>query len=266
MSGARFEGHDPTAGQDTAGVPWSGRTLTGTGFDGDLGQADPRLAHALEEVRNSGNGQGGAGDAEAALLAAVWGARLLVPVVAVPAQAAESDHSTDSSDSRKVGSDMAAITLVASDGVTALPAFTSVDALAGWDAAARPVPVTAQRAALAAVQEGCASIVLDVGTPTSVALRPSMVWALATARVWTPAHLDPHVDAAVSAAVSTEAAATAYALGPGAGGALRITLSLRPGLGPADVRTLVTRIGEHIATDGEVRARIDALTFTLREG
>lgn len=261
MSGRRFEGHDPIAGHDTAGVPWAGRTLTGTGFDGDLGQADPRLVHALGEVRNDGDGDGD----EVTLLAAVSGARLLVPVVAVPGETAEVGDRPNRL-SGETSSDMAAITLVAADGAKALPAFTSLEAMAAWDPAARPVPVTAQRAALAAVQEGCESIVLDVGTRTPYALRPSMVWALATARVWTPAHLDPHVEAAVSAAISTEPAATAYALGAGADGALRITLSLRPGLGPDDVRALVTRIGEHIATDGEVRARIDALTFTLREG
>lgn len=273
MTSRRFEGHDPRAGHDTAGVPWSGRTLSGTGFDGDTGGADPRLVQALAGL--------GCDDDEVTLLAAVSGARMLVPVVAVPGESPELDdrpngHSGDRPNismgdrphglSGEVSSDMAAITLVAADGAKALPAFTSLEAMAGWDPSARPVPVTAQRAALAAVQEGCDSIVLDVGTRTSYALRPSMVWALATARAWTPAYLDSHVDAAVSAAVAAEPAATAYTLAAGAGGALRITLSLRPGLGQDDVRTLVTRIGEHIATDGEVRARIDALTFTLREG
>ena len=40
----RFTGHEPAAGHDTGGVPWAGRTLTGTGFDDDTGAADARLA------------------------------------------------------------------------------------------------------------------------------------------------------------------------------------------------------------------------------
>lgn len=259
MNGGRFDGHDPAAGHDTAGVPWAGRTLSSTGFDGDTGLAEPGLLRAL---RDPGDGT--------ALMASLAQARLLVPVVAVPAERSSSigpgddpgtGHSSDGSD----GSDMAAITLVAPDGAKALPAFTSLGALAGWDAAARPVPVSAQRAALAAVQEGCESIVLDVGTDTSYALRSSMVWALATARAWLPAHLDSQVDAAVAAAVAAEPVATAYTLGAGASGALRVTLTLHSGLRSEDVRALVTRIGERVATDGEVRARIDALNFTLQE-
>ena len=46
---------------------------------------------------------------------------------------------------------MAAMTLLAADGHRALPVFTSIAALAAWDPAARPVPVTAARAAQAAV-------------------------------------------------------------------------------------------------------------------
>jgi hypothetical protein len=49
---------------------------------------------------------------------------------------------------------------------------------------------------------------------------------------------------------------------PGAG-VLRVVLVLRPGLGADAVGQIATRIGERIATDGETRARIDALTFAL---
>jgi hypothetical protein len=40
-------------------------------------------------------------------------------------------------------------------------------------------------------------------------------------------------------------------------------LTLEPGLDAALVQAVATRIGERIATDGETRARIDALTFAL---
>lgn len=250
----RFAGHDPQAGHDTAGTPWAGRQLTGTGFDGDTGAADAELLTLL-----GSRGAEPMAEDDAWLMSLVPRARLLVPVVAVAGETTEVDGLV-----ADATSDMAVVTLVAPDGQRALPAFTSLDALAQWDASARPVPVSAQRAAQAAVQEGCHVIVLDPGLPTACTLRGSMVWALAMGRAWVPAHQDPQVARAVQAAVATEPGATAARLTGGAHGTLTIELSLRPGLSQPAVRDLVQRLGGQIATDGEVRARIDAVRFALQ--
>jgi hypothetical protein len=45
---------------------------------------------------------------------------------------------------------------------------------------------------------------------------------------------------------------------------LGVVLDLRPGLSPEQVRGIATRVGERLATDGELRARIDGLAFRLR--
>lgn len=279
MSGGRFEGHDPARGHDTAGVPWAGRTLTGTGFDDDEGAADAELAAALAAARTAGHSAGHAAEraagpehpaapgGEERVVAAVAAARLLVPVVAVPG---EVDDSTGLA--ADVSSDMAVVTLTAPDGARALPAFTSLDTLAAWDPEARPVPVEASRAAQAAVQEGCQVIVLDPprpGTPPDQAapayvLRGSMVWALAMGRTWEPAHRDGAVAEAVAQAVRGLPAVRGHALAPGEDGALRVELELAEGLDQVTLQTLVTEIGQRIAADGEVRARIDALAFALR--
>lgn len=255
MSSQRFQGHDPHKGTDTGGVPWEGRTLLGTGFDDDDGEAADALIAALADRGN-----------ETALVAAVAAARLIVPVVAVAGETTEVDGQvTDAS------SDMAAVTLQAPSGEKALPAFSSMQALARWDSSARPVPVTAQRAALAAVQEGCAVIVLDLassadqGPSSPVALRSSMVWALAMKREWVPAHLDEQVQQAVEEAIRDEPDVLATSLGLGQQSALQITLTLKSGLGAERVRELVTQVGEKLATDGEVRARIDAVSFRVTE-
>ena len=248
----RFSGHDPAEGRDTGGVPWAGRTLRGTGFDADTGEADARLAVLLGEADPD----------PVALVEAVAGARLIVPIVAVPGEIDDSSGiPVDAT------SDMASVTLVAPDGQRALPAFTSTEALSAWNAEARPVPVTAQRAALAAVQEGCDVIPLDLATPPGPAaytLRPSMVWALAMGRRWLPAHLDAHVSAAVAAALAPEQAVASHALAGTEDGGLRVELALRPGLTREQVGELLGRIGERIAADGETRARIDALAFAVR--
>jgi hypothetical protein len=234
---------------DSAGISFGGRQLSGTGFDHDLGDADPTLDAALADP-----GQ------EAALVRAVEQARLLVPIVAEPA---EVDDSRDLTIEKQT--DLAAVTLVAPDGTRALPVFSSLGALAAWDPQARPVPVTAARAAQAAVSERCDVMVLDLAGPRTVALRPSMVWALAQQREWLPAHEDPTVARAVEAAVAEQPHVMAHQLGPGAPGegVLRVGLQLQPGLDSATVQQIATAIGERLATDGELRARIDGLAFSI---
>lgn len=272
----RFADHDPAQGTDTGGTPWAGRHLTGTGFDGDTGTADADLL-ALLTTRAGGTPaqRGGssvsAADPEGAVEAAfdsdsrlvelVAAARLLVPVVAVPGETTEVNGLVSDATS-----DMAAVTLTAPDGRRALPAFTSLQTLADWDATARPVPVTAQRAAQAAVQEGCQEVVLDLGAPSCGVLRGSMVWALAMGRSWVPAHRDPQVQSAAEAAIVEEPSAARVTLAGGPGGALRVDLALHPGLTPEELQQIAQRVGERIAVDGEVRARIDALAFTISAG
>lgn len=248
---ARFAGHVPSAGRDTGGVPWTGRTLQPTGFEGDEGHADPALATVLERLdprRGADAEQIEA--AQSDLARALAGARLLAPVVAEP--------SADGGEG-----DMAAPTLIGADGTRALPVFTDLASLSRWDARARPVPVTAQRAALAAVQERCSHLVLDAAD-RAVVVRSSMLWALAQDRTWTPAHQDDQVRRAVERAVADQRPAELGSLGAGPGGALRIEVLLPPGLDADGVRSLVTAVGEALASDGEVRARIDAVSFAVR--
>ena len=236
---------------DSAEVPWSGRELSPSGFEADTGAADPALRAALADT----------GD-DLALMRAVESGRFVVPVVAEPTEVDTSgEHPVEA------GVDMAAVTLVAPDGQRALPVFSGTDSLADWDPGARPVPVTPARAGQAAVSEGCDVIVVDVAGPATRVLRPSMVWALAQHRPWEPAHTDPFVDRSVAAAVRAEDEITAYELeegNPRGEGVLGVVLDLRPGLAPEQVRALASRVGERLATDGELRARIDGLAFRLR--
>ena len=242
---------------DSAGTPWAGRALTSTGFDDDQGGADPELMAALDEVHARPSAE-----SDARLVRAAAAARWLVPVVAVL------DHADDGAHGHTVDhrTEMAVVTLIAPDGRRALPVFTSAAALAAWDADARPVPVTAARAAQAAVAEGCAVAVVDLGGPVPTELRPSMLWALAQETEWRPAHTDPFVAQAVSRAVAGEADVLAHRVEegqPAGGGILRVVLGLPAGLPGGAVEALATRVGEQLATDGEFRARVDALTFAV---
>lgn len=232
-------------------MPWTGRALTGTGFDGDLGEADVDLTAALDDPQE-----------ETVLMRAVAQARLLVPIVAAPSGIDDSGELMV-----ETSTDMAVVTLTSPDGQRALPVFSSLAALSAWDAAARPSPVTSARAAQAAVSERCDVMLLDLGSGHECVLRPSMVWALAQQREWLPAHTDPFVAQALSRATAEEAdVIDCVGEGDSAGaGILRVVLRLRPGLDSAQVQALATRVGEQIATDGEARARIDGLAFTVRQ-
>ena len=251
--------------QDSGGVPWSGRELSGTGFDGDLGEADPDLLVALDDSRD-----------ETALMSAVARARLLVPIVAVPVPDAPSTPASESAPTAESApsaesaagkaTDLAVVTLTSTGGQRAFPVFSSVATLRAWDATARPSPVTSSRAAQGAVAQRCDVMLLDCGSPRERVLRPSMVWDLAQQRDWLPAHADPFVAQALLRATADEQDVVGCTGegDQGGEGILCVVLSLRGGLDAVQVQALATRIGERIATDGEARARIDGLSFTIR--
>lgn len=134
----------------------------------DDGGADPELARVLAAYE--------AGDCDDAdVLAALTVTRLIVPVAALPVEA---EAGPDGLGGQKQV-EMALPVMVGTDGRRALPAFTSVASLAAWDAAARPVPVPTQRAALGAVQEDCAFLVVDPAGPVTWVADRSQVESLA---------------------------------------------------------------------------------------
>jgi hypothetical protein len=130
------------------------RRIPDPGFAGDSGDAAPALTAALAAYA-AGTGS------HVEALAAVRGARLLVPVVAV---LGESETDEDGLVHDKT-SDMATVLLQGADGRMALLAFTGGEAMRAWDPEARPVPVTARTAAQAALQDDAAAIVVDVAGP-----------------------------------------------------------------------------------------------------
>ncbi len=247
---------------DSAGTPWAGRALGSTGFDDDAGAADQVVVAAVRAraARPSA-------EADRTLFRAARTARWLVPVVAVPGELGEVHRDGSGHGLRaEKSTHMAVMTLTGPDGRRALPAFTSVQSLAAWEPAARPAPVSADRMAQAAVAEGCQVVVVDLASDDVTELRPSMVWALAQGGEWQPAHRDPFVAQAVSRAVSDEADVGAHRLEEGepvGSGILRVVLGLHPGLDATQVEQVATRVGEQLATDGEFRARVDELTFTI---
>ncbi len=165
--------------------------------------------------------------------------------------------------------ELSLVTVAAPDGRRVLPAFTSVGALSAWNPKARPIPVEARRAALAAAAEGTELVVLDPASPTEFVLRRPAVWALAQDLSWTPAPLDPGVAEAFAASVADEAAVATVRLEPGDPDALfrgpevHVVVALVPGLDQAQLNALVARLQTSWAADATIAERVDSLGVRL---
>jgi SseB protein N-terminal domain len=218
----------------------------GLGDPTDRGEPDPRSAAALSAFAG---GQG----SEHAALTALAGARLLVPVVAMLAEAEAEAAAAgraggpgrpapgDAAEPgrplrREKASEMALPILIGSDGRRAVLAFTGLPSLAGWRPDARPVPVTARQVWRAGVQEASA-VVIDVAGPVPFAVDGARLAALAEGRPVPLPHEDPDVRALADAALTGEPLIAGFAIRPGeAGSDLAIEVTLARGYGSADAR------------------------------
>jgi hypothetical protein len=173
------------------------RTIGPTGFEGDDGSADAALSEALGAHRR--------GEIDRyALYPLLAGKRVLAPVVAILGESEPVESGEGAGLRRDKDSEMALVTLLAADGAKAVPVFTSTDKLSVWGTtsgfpAARPVPVSVERAAAAALQEEADVLLLDVGTDEQFELSGAALRAFADGRVPTPPDADPEVVAALLA-------------------------------------------------------------------
>jgi hypothetical protein len=244
----------PSAAGDSAGQPWTGRTLPAAAFSGDDGSPDAGVLQALKAV---GSGAGGAVDVVAALARA----RVMVAVVAVLGQGEE--QTSVAGDKQ---ADMALVTMTGPDGRRALPVFTSPGTLAAWDRAARPVPVGARHAAHAALAEGCERLVLDVAGPMTFLVSRSALVALAQGRAWRPAHEDRVVAERLAELVSPEPDVLQVGRRAGTSAELRVELGVRPGLSREELERLADRVRGRLTTDEALAERVDGLELAVVPG
>ncbi|MCQ8773975.1 SseB family protein [Streptomyces telluris] len=218
------------------------KNIPDPGFSDDDGSADAELTAALAAW---------AGDrgAEPRVLAALRGARLLVPVVAVLGEVETGPDGLK----REKTSDMAVPTLQAPDGRKALPAFTSTESLARWRPDARPVAVPLHQALQAAAHEKADTIVLDMAGPVPYQLTGPALLALAEGRESTDPLADPAVAEALRAVLTAEPAVRRAHLAPSrdADGTLALALA-----DDAEVSAAVQRVAEALASDEVLRARL----------
>ncbi len=205
-------------------------------FRRDQGDADPAVAAALLQYA-AGTGT------EQAVLTALAGARLLVPVVAVladhladsrdavpPEGRGRRSHASDEAAKLAAGgekaSEMAMPAIIGRDGRRALPAFTAAAALRIWQPDARPVPVPAAGVWQSAVQES-AAVIIDIAGPVPIAVEGARLAALASGSPVPDLHEDPDVWQVAVAAAGRIAPGIRVRLSPPEGG-VDFTLELAP--------------------------------------
>lgn len=243
---------------DSAGVPWQGRSFESNPHAADGGAADPALLDALTRFRRGDGGQ-------AEVVDALRSARVLVPLVAEKGDEGIGPGGLPVDKTQE----LSIVTVAAPDGRRVQPAFTSVDTMRRWDAAARPIPVDAARVALAASSEQTDLIVLDPASDTEFVVRRPAVWAIAQDQRWEPSFLSPEVFEALQQSVAHELAVIDVAVAPGDPGArlrgpeLIVTLELIDGLDRETLDAVLARLAQRWAADDRIAVLVDSLTVRL---
>ncbi len=265
--GAQPEGVPAEGAPDAAAgraLPSHLRSIQPTSqFAGDDGSADPELAGLLAGYRDGRTPL-------RAVVARLAATRVLVPVLA-ELEAAESvvvdgqEMHVDKEASAGV------VALAAPDGRRALPVFTSVDAMRAWRDTARPVPVDAPRAALSAVSEDWALLVVDPAGPVPVTVPRPAVWALAQGKEWRPALVptqdgvvvDDEVLAAVRLAAEPVQHVVRVGAQPGRTAEVAVVLALDPGLDRAGLDAVLRQVNARLAASEVVAERVDSLELRI---
>jgi hypothetical protein len=236
----------------------AGLNTGGQRFAGDDGAADPRVAAVLAAYE-SGEGS------ERAVLTALAGSRLLVPLVERPAEAAEAPDTSKTGDTsetaeacgaadahvhgcdHRAARELAFPMLIGRDGRPALLAFTSLAALVSWRPDTRPVPTPSAVVWETAVADSCA-VVIDVAGPVPVAVDGARLAALAAGQPPPDPWDDPDIRADVAAALAqspalAEGPVLAGAAAPGEPAIVGAELAAGPDGADLAVRLLISSGG-----------------------
>ncbi|MGY1552320.1 SseB family protein [Microbacterium sp. A588] len=243
---------------DSAGVPWEGRSFESNPHAGDDGSADPALLAALLRFR-AGEGS------QVEVVDAFRSARVLIPLIAEKGEEGVGPHGLAVDKTQE----LSIVTVAAPDGRTVQPVFSSVTAMQKWDPSARPIPVEAVRAALAASSEDTDLIVVDPTSETEFILRRPAVWAIAQGLAWEPSFHSPEVFAALQESVAHELAVIDVSVASGdpdarlEGPELVVILELMDGLERDTLDAVLARLAQRWAGDDRIAVLADSLSVKL---
>ena len=212
---------------DSAGFAWAGRTFDHheTAFADDSGEAPEELVNAIRNLREQAAAAQRATSAEAHwaavdrlaeahgdVIAALGTARVLVPMLA---EAGDFGLTPEGKTVEK-SQELSIVAVAAPDGRSVLPVFASTDAMRAWNDTARPIPVPAPQAAVAAAQEAHDLMVVDAASADLMyAVRRPAIEALALGERYVPAWADAEVARAFEASAQAEPTVDRVWIAPG---------------------------------------------------
>ena len=262
---------------DSAGFPWAGRSFDHheTAFADDDGTTPEIFRDAIDALRAAASSLRGATSAEgqrAALgelaaahadaLVTLSRCRVLVPLVAEAGDIGE----TEGGRTVEKTQELSIVTVLGPDGRRVMPVFSCVEALRTWNSDARPIPVAAPQAALAAAQDDHALIIVDPGTAErEFGVRRTALQALAEGGVAQPAWADPDVERAFASGIAGDPRVSYTAIVPGDPEArllapeVDVVLGLVPGLDRESLRAVVQAASSVWSADPVIAERVDSL-------
>jgi hypothetical protein len=242
---------------DSSGVPWEGRAFQPNPHAGDTGDTPGDVAESLTAWRA---GTGSFTD----LVAALAVNRFLIPLVTH----AGDDFDVDNPVMEDKVQELSVITVAGPSGETVIPAFTSVAAMSAWNSEARPIPIEAQRVALAAASEQTDRIVVNPGTD-SIVLRRPVVWSIAQGNYYSAPWESTEFLAATRNLLGEIDNLLEIGVAPGDSNAngdgpdVTLLLVLPDGLNTDQVEALIAEVQGRISGNDLFVTGVDTLTLTL---
>jgi len=256
---------------DSAGQPFEGRSFQANPFASDTGEADAGAVEAIDRFHGVlGNPPS---DTPVRALADAWrgvvdslrSARLLSPLIAQAGEFGRNDRRQLVDKTQE----LSVVHVQGPDGRGVAPVFLDVASMKAWKPEARPIPVEAPQAALAAIADGLGLMVLNPGSTATVTLRRGALEALATGASYTPAWVDTEVATWIARGITQGMAGQAtvmrHKIIPGdksqvlAGPELIVALGLAPGLDAHQVERLVAAVSAEWAASELLNRRVDGL-------
>lgn len=261
----------PGGVEDSAGVPWQGRTFAhhDTAFAADDGKTPAGFGEAVRALRAACVAADAQliAQAHADTLVALSAIRVLIPLLA---EAGEVGVGPDGRPVEKT-QELSIVTVGGPDGRKVMPAFTSVEAMRAWNPHARPIPVPMPQAALAAAQEQTDLIIIDPGNAeTEFGVRRTQLAAVALGQRILPAWADADVRTAFRQALIADARVVAVDLLPGDPQSrllhpeAEVVLHLVPGLDRESLTALIEWAHERWAASELIAERVDSLRVRVR--
>lgn len=139
--------------------------------------------------------------------------------------------------------------------------------MAAWRTDARPVPAESTRAALSAVAEDWALLVVDPGGPVTALIPRPAVWSIAQGKQWVPAVRDGVVDPTVAEAIISAVRVLPHVgrVGAEAGGRaeIAVVLGLEAGLDRTELNGVLAEVNAALAASSLISDRVDSLELRI---